>query len=112
MLSSPKREIGVGRLADIFLKGAAIGVTACSSRRSRFRATTSKERVFEQRSGSQPVARGSAPSTLYATPAALRDITQGNNGDFAAALGWDACTGLGSPDGVQIATLFGSTPTS
>ena len=50
--------------------------------------------------------------TLYATPAALRDITQGNNGDFAAALGWDACTGLGSPDGAQIATLFGPTPTS
>jgi kumamolisin len=50
--------------------------------------------------------------TLYATPAALRDIAQGNNGNFAAALGWDACTGLGSPDGVQIATLFGPTPTS
>ena len=44
--------------------------------------------------------------TLYATPTALRDITQGNNGDFAAAPGWDACTGLGSPDGLQIATLL------
>ena len=50
--------------------------------------------------------------TLYATPSALRDIAQGNNGNFAAALGWDACTGLGSPDGGQIATLFGPTPTS
>jgi kumamolisin len=50
--------------------------------------------------------------TLYATPAALRDITQGNNGDFAAEPGWDACTGLGSPDGGQIATLLGSAPTS
>jgi kumamolisin len=36
---------------------------------------------------------------LYKKPAALRDITQGNNGDFSAASGWDACTGLGSPDG-------------
>lgn len=31
------------------------------------------------------------------TPGAFRDITQGNNGDFGAAAGWDACTGLGSP---------------
>jgi kumamolisin len=36
---------------------------------------------------------------LYAHPQGLRDITQGSNGDFAAAAGWDACTGLGSPDG-------------
>jgi kumamolisin len=50
--------------------------------------------------------------TLYATPAALRDITQGNNGDFAAGPGWDACTGLGSLDGSRIATLFGTAPTS
>ena len=34
---------------------------------------------------------------LYAAPSALRDITQGNNGDFDATVGWDACTGLGSP---------------
>jgi kumamolisin len=37
--------------------------------------------------------------TLYGRPQALRDITQGNNGDFAASTGWDACTGLGSPNG-------------
>lgn len=55
---------------------------------------------------------GFVSPTLYATPAALRDITQGNNGDFAAGPGWDACTGLGSPDGSQIATLLGSAPTS
>jgi len=28
---------------------------------------------------------------------AFRDITQGNNGAFAADPGWDACTGLGTP---------------
>ncbi len=33
---------------------------------------------------------------------ALRDITVGNNGSYQAAPGWDACTGLGSPNGVQI----------
>jgi kumamolisin len=45
--------------------------------------------------------------TLYATPAAFRDIVKGNNGSFAAAHGWDACTGLGSPDGAKVAALFG-----
>ena len=44
--------------------------------------------------------------TLYATQGALRDITQGNNGHFVAEPGWDACTGLGSPNGSQIAALF------
>jgi kumamolisin len=29
----------------------------------------------------------------------LRDITSGNNGGYAAGPGWDACTGLGTPDG-------------
>ncbi len=48
---------------------------------------------------------------LYAAPNALRDITKGNNGDFAATSGWDACTGLGSPNGAQLAALLGSLPT-
>lgn len=51
---------------------------------------------------------GFANPQLYAAPAALRDITQGNNGDFAAATGWDACTGLGRPDGAKVAALLGS----
>jgi kumamolisin len=36
---------------------------------------------------------------LYSSPQALRDIVSGNNGDFGAAIGWDACTGLGTPNG-------------
>ena len=32
----------------------------------------------------------------------LRDITQGNNGAYKAGPGWDACTGLGSPDGAKV----------
>jgi kumamolisin len=43
---------------------------------------------------------------LYMNPQALRDITQGDNGDFSASPGWDACTGLGSPDGQKVATVF------
>ena len=40
---------------------------------------------------------------LYSHPGALRDITHGNNGTFAAAPGWDACSGLGSPNGQKVA---------
>jgi kumamolisin len=43
---------------------------------------------------------------LYANAAALRDVTSGNNGDFAAAVGWDACSGLGSPSGKALAALL------
>ena len=32
----------------------------------------------------------------------LNDITQGNNGDFTAGPGWDACTGWGTPNGVKL----------
>jgi kumamolisin len=43
---------------------------------------------------------------LYKNPSAFHDITQGNNGDFAAASGWDACTGLGSPIGTKDASAL------
>lgn len=42
---------------------------------------------------------------LYASSTNLHDITKGNNGDFSAAPGWDACTGLGSPDGQKVARV-------
>jgi len=32
----------------------------------------------------------------------LRDIIKGNNGAYRAGKGWDACTGLGSPDGQKL----------
>jgi kumamolisin len=31
--------------------------------------------------------------------AGLRDITEGNNGAYSAGPGWDACSGLGVPEG-------------
>ncbi len=43
---------------------------------------------------------------LYRSPQALRDITTGNNGAFAAARGWDACTGRGSPNGEAVAAAL------
>lgn len=41
--------------------------------------------------------------TLYGDAKDFRDITKGNNGAFSAGPGWDACTGLGSPNGAAIA---------
>jgi kumamolisin len=53
---------------------------------------------------------------LYQYPTAVRDITAGNNKpssapDFGydAGPGWDACTGLGVPDGGRLAALLAST---
>jgi kumamolisin len=36
------------------------------------------------------------------TAGALNDITTGDNGAYTAGTGWDACTGLGSPNGTAI----------
>ncbi|HUA63829.1 MAG TPA: S53 family peptidase [Verrucomicrobiae bacterium] len=38
----------------------------------------------------------------------LNDIISGNNGAYAAGAGWDACTGLGSPNGQRLLTAFSS----
>jgi kumamolisin len=43
---------------------------------------------------------------LYANPSLLRDVTQGNNGAYSAGAGWDACTGLGSPKGKDLASAL------
>jgi kumamolisin len=36
------------------------------------------------------------------TQPGFRAITQGNNGAYRAGPGWDACTGLGSPNGIEL----------
>jgi kumamolisin len=46
---------------------------------------------------------GDVHAALYQIgESAFRDITQGNNGAYQAATGWDACTGLGSPRGAAL----------
>ncbi len=40
--------------------------------------------------------------TAGAPAPGLRDITSGNNGAYHAGPGWDACTGLGVPDGTAL----------
>ena len=49
---------------------------------------------------------GFVHGTLYGNAQAFNDITAGNNGDYVATAGWDACSGLGSPNGTKIASLF------
>ena len=53
-------------------------------------------------------------STIYASAEnGFNDITQGSNGAYSAGPGWDACTGLGSPNGAQLTTILAtSTSTS
>jgi kumamolisin len=48
---------------------------------------------------------------LYAqAKTSLNDITVGNNGAYSAKAGWDACTGLGSPNGTKLAATLLATP--
>jgi len=42
----------------------------------------------------------------------FQDITIGNNGAFSAGPGWDACTGLGSPNGTALLSQLSATPTT
>jgi kumamolisin len=64
--------------------------------------------LLNQRRGT---ALGFVNPSLYSLGAqACRDITSGNNGAYSAATGWDACTGLGSPNGAALATLLGTAP--
>ncbi|HEY7275765.1 MAG TPA: S53 family peptidase [Trebonia sp.] len=62
---------------------------------------------------------GLLQTALYAGAAAgavapgFNDIVDGNNGAYKAGPGWDACTGLGSPNGAELLNLLsGTTPTT
>ena len=50
---------------------------------------------------------GFVNAALYGDASDFHDITSGNNGSFSAGPGWDACTGLGSPNGQEIAGALG-----
>jgi kumamolisin len=39
---------------------------------------------------------------LYSLGAGFRDVTSGDNGSYSAQAGWDACTGLGTPNGTEL----------
>jgi len=64
--------------------------------------------LINQKSG---VRLGFFNTQLYAqAKTSLNDITVGNNGAYSAAPGWDACTGLGSPNGTKLATTLTAAP--
>jgi kumamolisin len=49
---------------------------------------------------------GQLQPLLYAHPEALRDIVDGGNGAYHAGPQWDACTGLGSPNGAALVKVL------
>lgn len=53
---------------------------------------------------------GLAQPRLYELTTGFRDITSGSNGTYSAKVGWDACTGLGSPDGTKLLAALKTTP--
>ena len=59
---------------------------------------------------------GDLHAALYAQPSACHDVTRGDNRSnaigYTAARGWDACTGLGSPNGAALVELFGAEATA
>lgn len=68
--------------------------------------------VNQQRTQAGNSTAGFINPTLYSTPGALRDITSGSNGSFNAGPGWDACTGLGSPNGASVAAALANISTT
>jgi kumamolisin len=62
--------------------------------------------LFARINSAKGSAVGFVNPKLYQQQTAFHDVTQGNNGYFAAASGWDACTGLGSPDGKKLASVL------
>ncbi|HXN72626.1 MAG TPA: S53 family peptidase [Candidatus Acidoferrales bacterium] len=51
---------------------------------------------------------------LYAskTASTFHDIVSGTNGTYSAGPGWDACTGLGTPDGTALLKSLGASSTA
>jgi kumamolisin len=65
--------------------------------------------LLNQQSGSNI---GFANLALYQNAEnGFNDITEGSNGSYSAAPGWDPCTGLGSPNGNQLSQIFPATTT-
>lgn len=68
--------------------------------------------VNQQLASQKAQSAGFINPTLYQNASAFHDITQGNNGSYSAGPGWDACTGLGSPNGASILAALTSASSS
>ena len=79
------------------------GSRRSSAARARSRRCGRRSSAGWRRRSGQPSAWCRTPCTRASSPAqpraGLRDITTGINGAYQAGPGWDACTGLGVPDG-------------
>ncbi|QYE33372.1 S53 family peptidase (plasmid) [Polymorphobacter sp. PAMC 29334] len=66
--------------------------------------------LFASINATRPTPVGFAHPQLYGDGAAFHDIVSGTNKvsgvGYSAAKGWDACTGLGSPDAQRLQTLL------
>jgi kumamolisin len=60
--------------------------------------------LANQRNGARA---GSPHERLYLSGTAFRDIVDGDNDGYQAAVGWDACTGMGSPHGTRMIQVLG-----
>jgi len=79
-------------------------LTRASFDRSRWRSHAERASIARR----APLHQDHAARSHRIGPLAFRDITEGNNGAYRAAAGWDPCTGLGSPDGqALLAALTG-----
>lgn len=56
----------------------------------------------------QPVLYGGVAAGVVAP--GFRDVTEGDNGAYSAGPGWDACTGLGVPDGTALLDRLTTAP--
>jgi len=45
-------------------------------------------------------------SIIYAHPEVFNDVQRGNNGAYSADINWDACTGLGTPNGKALLAIL------
>jgi kumamolisin len=52
------------------------------------------------------------PALYQIGESAFRDITSGNNNGYTAGKSWDACTGLGTPNGAALAKALSGATTS
>jgi hypothetical protein len=65
-----------------------------------------------RRRASIPYVVACSGTTLERSPNAGVGEVVWNNGTFSAAQGWDACTGLGSPNGDKLSTIEMPAPVS
>jgi kumamolisin len=88
-----QRQDGIGGTSAVAPMWAGIHVLLCQAGGKRF---------------------GWLNSLAYANRQAFRDILSGSNGAFSAGPGWDAVTGLGTPNGAALVALAsgGTTPTT